>query len=92
MFTGLMQQSKIGEGNVQSSAASVNMRRTSSTVLLDSTVVGQHPQLQPMVLQLQSKAQKLLGIGVSSLWCYTFCLHTSHLPYALPWAQVLRLH
>lgn len=67
MPAGLMQQSKIGEGNVQSSAASVNVRRTSSTVLLDPTVVEQHPHLQPMVVQLQSKAQRLLEIGVSSL-------------------------
>ena len=67
MNAGLMQKSKIGEGNVESRAASVNERRTSSTVLLDSTVVEQHPQLQPMVLQLQAKAQKLLDIGMSSL-------------------------
>ena len=64
MHAGLMQKSKIGEGNVESGAVSVNERRTSSTVLLDSTVVEQHPQLQPMVLQLQSKAQKLLDIGM----------------------------
>lgn len=66
MSAGLMQQSKIGEGNVQSSAASVNVRRTSSTVLLDLAVVEQHPHLQPMVVQLQSKAQKLLEIGASA--------------------------
>lgn len=64
MHAGLMQKSKIGEGNVESGAVSVNERRTSSTVLLDSTVVEQHPQLQPMVLQLQSKAQKLLDVGM----------------------------
>ncbi|KAL3152904.1 hypothetical protein ABBQ38_012210 [Trebouxia sp. C0009 RCD-2024] len=64
--TGLMQQSKIGEGNVQSSAASVNVRRTSSTVLLDPTVVEQHPHLQPMVVQLQSKAQRLLEIDTGA--------------------------
>lgn len=60
-----MQKSKIGEGNVESGAVSVNERRTSSTVLLDPAVVQQHPQLQPMVLQLQSKAQQLLNIGMS---------------------------
>lgn len=59
-----MQKSKIGEGNVESGAVSVNERRTSSSVLLDPAVVEQHPQLQPMVLQLQSKAQQLLNIGV----------------------------
>ena len=62
-----MQKSKIGEGSVESGAVSVNERRTSSTVLLDPAVVEQHPQLQPMVLQLQSKAQQLLDIGMSNL-------------------------
>lgn len=60
-----MQQSRIGEGSVESGSASVNERRTSSTVLLDPTVVSLHPQLQPMVLQLQSRAQQLLDIGIS---------------------------
>ena len=49
---------------MESGAVSVNERRTSSTVLLEPAVVEQHPQLQPMVLQLQAKAQKLLDIGV----------------------------
>lgn len=62
-----MQKSKIGEGNVESGAVSVNERRTSSSVLLDPAVVERHPQLQPMVLQLQTKAQKLLNLGMPSL-------------------------
>ncbi|KAA6420781.1 MAG: PBCV-1 prolyl 4-hydroxylase (ISS) [Trebouxia sp. A1-2] len=61
--TGLLKQSKIGEGNVESGAVSVNERRTSSTVLLEPTVVEQNAELQPMVVQLQAKAQKLLDIG-----------------------------
>ncbi|KAL0041073.1 hypothetical protein WJX77_004057 [Trebouxia sp. C0004] len=61
--TGLLKQSKIGEGNVESGAVSVNERRTSSTVLLEPTVVEQNAQLQPMVVELQAKAQKLLDIG-----------------------------
>lgn len=61
--TGLLKQSKIGEGNVESGAVSVNERRTSSTVLLEPTVVEQNAELQPMVVELQAKAQQLLGIG-----------------------------
>ncbi|DBA98558.1 TPA: hypothetical protein ACH3X1_014361 [Trebouxia sp. C0004] len=64
--TGLLKQSKIGEGNVESGAVSVNERRTSSTVLLEPTVVEQNAQLQPMVVELQAKAQKLLDIGAIS--------------------------
>lgn len=65
--TGLLKQSKIGEGNVESGAVSVNERRTSSTVLLEPTVVEQNAELQPMVVQLQAKAQKLLDIGLLSV-------------------------
>lgn len=61
--TGLMKQSKIGEGNAESGAVSVNERRTSSSVLIEPSVVQQHPDLQPMVLQLQAKAQQLLDVG-----------------------------
>ncbi len=63
---GLLKQSKIGEGNVESGAVSVNERRTSSTVLLEPTVVEQNAELQPMVVELQAKAQKLLDIGMLS--------------------------
>ena len=65
---GLLKQSKIGEGNVESGAVSVNERRTSSTVLLEPAVVEQNAQLQPMVVELQAKAQKLLDIGMLLVW------------------------
>ena len=61
--TGLMKESKIGQGNVESGAVNVNERRTSSTLLLEPAVVQQHQALQPMVLQLQAKAQQLLDVG-----------------------------
>ena len=58
-----MKQSKIGQGNAESGAVSVNERRTSSSVLIEPLVIQQHPDLQPMVLQLQAKAQQLLDVG-----------------------------
>ena len=64
---GLLKQSKIGEGNVQSGAVSVNERRTSSTVLLEPAVLEQNAELQPMVVELQAKAQKLLDLGMLSV-------------------------
>ena len=63
MYAGLMQKPEIGEGI---RAVSVNEHR-SSTVILDSTVVEQHPQLYRMKVQLQRKAHTLLDIGMSLL-------------------------
>jgi len=63
----MLKQSKIGEGNVESGAVSVNERRTSSTVLLEPTVVERNAQLQPLVVQLQAKARQLLNIGMLSV-------------------------
>lgn len=63
-LAGLLQQSKIGEGGVDSAAAAINARRTSSTLLLSPDVIQQHANLEPLVLALQSQAQQLLPLGM----------------------------
>ena len=90
-----MQKSKIGEGSVESGAVSVNERRTSSTVLLDPTVVEQNPELQPMVLRLQAKAQKLLNTGTMQYEMLAFqeaqhfCIQ--YFKFGIAWRSVLSL-
>ncbi|KAK9823499.1 hypothetical protein WJX72_003188 [[Myrmecia] bisecta] len=61
--TGRMEKSRIGEGGVQSSVAAVTERRTSSTLLLEGTLLDAHPHLSGLVDKLHTMARKLLPRG-----------------------------
>jgi hypothetical protein len=60
-----MIQSKVGAGNVHgdASVAAASARRTSTSVLVDDTLLAQHPELVPSTTDLQSKGMKLVGGG-----------------------------
>eukprot|EP00884_Botryococcus_braunii_P023083 jgi/Botrbrau1/9459/Bobra.0252s0080.1 len=68
--SGLMQASKIGAGNAMGMNA-INMRRTSTTLLVTPDVVNRAPDLQAPVLQLQSAILGLLLAGDGKQWGQT---------------------
>ncbi len=63
--TGRMIQSKVGAGNVHGDAAvaAASARRTSTSVLVDDSLLTQHPGLLLSTTELQSRGMKLVGGG-----------------------------
>lgn len=75
--TGRMIQSKVGAGNVHGDAtvASASNRRTSTSVLVDDSLLAEHPALLQSTTDLQSRGMKLVSGGdkdretdVTKLW------------------------
>ena len=68
--TGRMIESKVGAGNVHgdASVAASSARRTSTSILVDDTMLRDHPELQPSTADLQSRGMKLLGAINEKPW------------------------
>lgn len=59
-YAGRMKQSKVGSGNLESSAVQSSSRRTSSSVLVDDTIQAEFPKLAECAKELQATAYALL--------------------------------